>query len=141
MKRWERCAGTLAFLIGATTTAYACCYYKMQWQNGESSCEGTVTQYCEDSSPNCNPPSSGSDYSCMITASPPRYARCYKITLGQGGSFLKGDCNFHPGTGWHIVGRLPDGSCCWMKGYQTWEVEQTLTYQVNICSSVCIAAP
>lgn len=141
MARVERCAAIMAATVGAVSVAYACCYYKADWSQDPAPCEGDYTYYCEDSSPNCTAPASGSDYSCLITGDQ-RWARCYKITLGAGGAFLKGDCNTHPGTEWTLVARLPDGSCCWAKHFNTPEItEPTYPYMVNICQTICVAVP
>lgn len=126
-------------VLGGAASACACCTYKLNWSQDPAPCSGLWTQYCEESSPSCTQDANKPDVSCMITG-PTRKAQCYTITGGILIEFCKCACNQYPGPGWILVGKLPDGSCCFVKNYT--HIEPTvLEFEVNTCDTYCEPVP
>jgi hypothetical protein len=126
-----RIAAAGCALLTLGTAAYACCYYHLTW--GENApCDGEITEVCEWSSPGC---ASATDLSCMRTIGS-RHGKCYKYILTTGDAWGRFACDAHPGPGWKLVGRNPDGSCCWIKGYPI-KSETELPFYLNICDTQC----
>lgn len=125
------CVCAAVIVAGAVAqVVIPCCKYNYEWPGvtAGDECSGTSTEVCETSSTSCGQ----SDPLCKYRAAGTRYARCCVYELGPFASFLKDDCGLNPPPGARI-GKLPDGSCCWILGEYEYTCENR-DFQVGLCT-------
>jgi hypothetical protein len=137
----ELVLSVLLAAAGGAASAYACCAYKLSWSGDPAPCSGEWTSFCETSSPACTPSAANPDVTCQITGLQVRRAKCYRISGGSFTEWCRCACNQSPGDYWVLVGKLPDGSCCWVKNYTEWRETHEENFNVNVCKEYCVPQP
>lgn len=133
-------AGLSLLAAGALAqSAPTCCKYLWGWPGDwieeDDPCEGEYAWVCENSS-------TGAAFGDPFARDSQgyRWAKCRLWHVTGLGYFARGDCSAPPSPYAHIIGILPDGTCCWLEGGELFYIESQ-GYKVMDCDGTCLESP